>query len=69
MAQTYNIRSRLCSCVFVTKMVRRGGGTYALRTAMHPELDTWSGTRNVDFDLMPDLLIESFSVSSKCELD
>jgi hypothetical protein len=42
--------------------------TYALCTAVHPERYPWSGAGNINFDLMPDLLIKAFTISRKSKL-
>jgi hypothetical protein len=43
--------------------------TYALGTAMHPKRYPRSSTRDIDFNLMPDLLIKAFAISSEGKLD
>ena len=64
-AQTYNILSRLFMRDQMQQM--RGGmeRTYALRASLHPQWHTGSRPRNVDLNLVPYLLIETFSVPCK----
>jgi hypothetical protein len=36
---------------------------------VHPEADAWPSARDVDLDLVPDLLVEPFAVAGEGELN
>ena len=43
--------------------------THSLRTTFHPQSDPRSSARNINFNLMPDLLIKAVAPTSKGEFN